>query len=112
MKNRFPLNKVIAVDVDGTLFINGEPNKPLVEWCQLQKEDGYFMILWSARGENHARAAADLTGLNATFDCIIGKPGYIVDNNGWRWTRFTKVVLWRHIIDKLKFTAATTKKGA
>jgi hypothetical protein len=31
-------------------------------------------------------------GLQDHFSAVIGKPGYIVDDMGWGWTKFTKIV--------------------
>jgi len=106
----YPRNKVIAVDVDGTLFSRGKLNQELSEYCRIKKEEGFFMILWSARGQKYTQQAAERADMVDVFDIIIGKPGYIVDDNGWRWVRFTKVVLWPEILDALKFKEAVNKK--
>ncbi len=50
------------------------------------------MILWSARGKAHAEQAAKISKLTDTFDTIISKPGYIVDDKGWSWIKYTKNV--------------------
>lgn len=84
--------KVIAVDVDGTLIVGGEVNKSLVEWCKDKKEQGFCMILWSARGEDHAKKAAKRSKTTDLFDYIHSKPGYIVDDKGWQWTKYTRII--------------------
>ncbi len=83
--------RTIAVDVDGTLIVGGELNMSLIEWCTRRKSEGFFLILWSARGMTHAVDIAEETGVSALFDVIISKPGYIVDDVGWSWIKFTKV---------------------
>jgi len=89
-----PPPKVIAVDVDGTLVVRGVVNKKLTDWCKHKKQEGFTMILWSSRGETHAINAAKLSGLCNVFDHIISKPGYIVDDKGWSWVRYTKWIRW------------------
>lgn len=84
--------KVIAVDVDGTLHENGYCNDRLVKWMRAKKADGYFIIIWSMRGLSHAKKAAERFGVADIADAIIPKPGYIVDDNGWAWTRYSSVV--------------------
>ncbi len=89
---KYARQKTIAIDVDGTLIINGRINKRLVEWCKAQKVGGFYMILWSSAGREHATEAAAKSGLTDVFDTVISKPGYIVDDVGWKWTRYTQVV--------------------
>lgn len=91
-KQKHPPPKVIAVDVDGTLFIKGALSKGLVEWCKKKKKAGFTMILWSSRGADYARKAAEKSGLDNVMDHIISKPGYIVDDQGWGWTKYTKII--------------------
>ncbi len=93
---KFPISKVIAVDVDGTLIVGGFLNKSLVEWCRKKREEGFSMILWSLRGENYAKKMAEWAGVTDIFHNIIGKPGYIVDDKGWGWTKFTRrITKWQ-----------------
>lgn len=87
---RFNRQKCIAVDVDETLIISGKVNADLVAWCKTQREKGFFMILWSARGINNAKLAAKRSGIE--FDAIIPKPGHIVDDLGWSWTSYTQEI--------------------
>ncbi len=89
---KFAPPKVIAVDVDGTLHIRGEPNLRLIEWIRLKKSEGFFLMLWSSRGESNARKYAELFGVTDLFDLICSKPGWIVDDKGWRWTQYTRIV--------------------
>ena len=88
----FPPPRVIAVDVDGTLQINGACNRRLVEWCERQKASGFYLMLWSSRGEAHARNVAEAFGIVQLFDLICSKPGYVVDDQGWGWIKYTRVI--------------------
>lgn len=90
--SKFPTPKVIAVDVDGTLLKGGTADGKIIEWCRKKKSEGYSMTLWSSRGEAHARRAAELCEASDIFDHIISKPGYILDDKGWSWIRFTGVI--------------------
>lgn len=89
---KYPRRRVIAVDVDGTLHRSGIPNKEAIEWLRNQKKKGFKLILWSSRGEDYARRAAEKLEVIDIFDVIISKPGYILDDDGWRWIKFTCVV--------------------
>jgi len=89
---KYPPQRVIAVDVDGTLIINGIVNEKLVNLCKKKKKEGFTMILWSAGGQNHAIKAAKLSGLNDVFDHIISKPGYIIDDMGWNLVKYTEII--------------------
>ena len=87
-----PLTKVIAVDVDDTLIVNGKIDLGLLEWCRDRKAAGFKLILWSQAGENHARKVAERAKAVDVFHVIIGKPGYIIDDQSWNWTKFTRRV--------------------
>lgn len=89
---KLPPPKVIAVDVDKTLFNRGVVNKKLVELCIKWKDEGFTIIVWSSRGEQYARAAVEKAQLSNVVNHVIGKPGYIVDDQGWTWIKFTKVI--------------------
>ena len=91
-RQKYPPPRVIAIDVDGTLQQRGSPNKRLIEWCKERKADGFTLILWSARGEVYARNYAELFGVLDLFDLICSKPGYIVDDQGWGWIKYTRVI--------------------
>ena len=84
--------RIIAVDVDGTLHIGGEPNAAAIELLEQKKAEGFKLMLWSMRGERHARAIATQCGCLDLFDVVTGKPGYVLDDEGWRWTRRTVVL--------------------
>ena len=89
---KFPLRKVIAVDFDGTLFGNGVINEKVVAFCREKKAAGFEMILWSARGRELCVKAVKEFGLEGIFDHVISKPGYILDDAGWTWIKFTRVI--------------------
>lgn len=91
-QHAIPPPNVIAVDVDGTLIVQGRVNNTLVSWCKRKKNEGFTLILWSMRGANHAQQAAELSGLTDCFDSIISKPGFVVDDKGWSWIQDTVVV--------------------
>jgi hypothetical protein len=63
-----------------------------VNWCKDVKKQGFYLILWSARGKDHAINALKFAELEGTIDVVIGKPSYIVDDVGWSWIRDTKVL--------------------
>jgi len=83
---------VVAVDLDGTLMNRGRINTEVLHWIKTAKSCGWTVILWSARGEQKAREAAKRLRVDHIFDSIIGKPTVVVDDNGWDWIRFTKVL--------------------
>lgn len=87
-----PPPKVIAIDVDDTLQHRGNPNTRLIKWCKAKRDDGFVLILWSSRGENHARNVAKSFDITDLFSVICSKPGYIVDDQGWGWIKYTKAI--------------------
>ena len=86
------MEKTIAVDVDGTLLIRGKANSKLIDWLRKKKSDGFDLVLWSARGEEHARRVSERFEISELFTVILSKPGHIVDDKGWNWVRFTKLI--------------------
>lgn len=88
----YPPPRVVAVDVDGTLLVNGQKNSAVVLWCERLKTEGYVLHLWSSRGKKHAESVAELFGVTHLFDVILSKPGYILDDMGWEWIKFTKAI--------------------
>jgi hydroxymethylpyrimidine pyrophosphatase-like HAD family hydrolase len=89
---RYPRTKCIGIDVDGTLIQNGKLNRRLAEWAKVKKEAGFEVVLWTAQGKEHAEKVAQKYGIEDHFTAIIGKPGYVVDDLGWAWVKFTKIV--------------------
>lgn len=78
--------------MDGTLHESGIPNTKVIAWLRVKKLEGFELVLWSARGQRHAQRAIDNLGLAGLFDVVISKPGYIVDDKGWAWIKWTKIV--------------------
>ena len=87
-----PYTKCLAIDVDETLIVNGKPNGDVVAYARDRKALGYEIILWSARGKSHAARIAESHNLIDLFDSIVSKPGYVIDDLGWSWTKYTRVV--------------------
>ena len=90
--SEFEKPKVIAVDVDDTLVVDGVVNQPLIDWLRLKKEEGFVLILWSMAGRDYAVDMAKRCGCYSLFNSVIPKPGYIVDDDGWNWTQHTEVI--------------------
>ena len=88
----FPISKTICVDIDNTLIYKNELNQELVIWLKEQKKNNYDLILWSMQGRQYAEKVANKYNLQNLFNAIIGKPGFIIDDLGWSWTRHTKWV--------------------
>lgn len=89
---KYERQPVVYVDVDGTLLLDGEINRELVDWCRLQHANGMELVLWSMAGRQHALQVAERAGIVDVFSAILSKPGYIVDDDAWRWVRFAKVI--------------------
>jgi hydroxymethylpyrimidine pyrophosphatase-like HAD family hydrolase len=92
IQQRLPPPRTIAVDVDGTLHREGISNTRLILWLEEQKAAGYSLMLWSMRGEEHARRVASHCNAEHLFDLICSKPGYVVDDQGWQWIKETKII--------------------
>lgn len=92
MSQAYPPPKVIAVDVDGTLHHAGRLNETLVAYLQARKSEGFRLMLWSARGIANATAAIETFGLHGLFDDVVSKPGYIIDDLGWTWIKYSRVI--------------------
>lgn len=91
-RQKHPPNKCIGIDVDGTLIQNGRLNRRLAKWAKEKKEEGFEVLLWTARGKKHADRVAEKYGITDHFTAIIGKPGYIVDDLGWSWVKYSRVL--------------------
>ena len=89
---KYPRNKFIAVDVDSTLKLRSGANLRLISWLREKKANDYTLLLWSARGGDYAKAIAEQYNVTELFDHIHSKPGFIVDDQGWKWAKYTKVV--------------------
>ena len=84
MKRKYLLPRWIYVDVDGTL------SDKVIQWCRGKKDKGFIFVLWSSQGVKHAQKAADAYNCNDVFDYILSKPGYIIDDQGWGWIKYTR----------------------
>lgn len=84
--------RVIFVDVDDTLIINNRVNAALVRWIILKHAEGYVVNVWSMRGEQAAEEAVEQCKLNKVINACLSKPGIIVDDMGWGWTKYTKSI--------------------
>ena len=89
---QLPLPKTVAFDVDGTLISGSTVNGRIVSLLREYKSSGFEVVVWSMRGTDYAKRAVDLAGVGAEVDCVISKPGVIVDDKGWTWVRDTKVI--------------------
>lgn len=92
INGKMPRPKVIYVDVDNTLFINNRVNSALVRWIILKAIDGYDINVWSMRGEEAAEEAVEQCKLTGVVNACLSKPGIIVDDMGWGWTKYTKSI--------------------
>jgi hydroxymethylpyrimidine pyrophosphatase-like HAD family hydrolase len=91
-KRIFQRRRLIAVDVDGTILLSSGENQLAVAFLKSRKAEGFDLMLWSARGEDHAREVATRFGIANLFKTICAKPGYILDDKGWEWIKYTKVI--------------------
>lgn len=70
------MNKIIAVDFDGTLCVNkwpeiGRPNARLIQNLILSKDEGHKIILWTCRtGELLDKAIKWCENKGLVFDAI------------------------------------------
>ena len=90
--NKYPPRPVIHVDVDGTLVTRGKLNRELAEWSKRMKEKGFELTLWSAQGKEYCERIAKEHDVENCFDYFASKPSFIVDDLGWSWTKYTKVM--------------------
>jgi len=91
-RTALPPPRCIAIDVDGTLFHGAQVNERLVSWARGRHAAGYQLVVWSMRGTAYAQRAVESAGLADIVLAAISKPGYLVDNEGWKWARGTVVV--------------------
>lgn len=92
-----PPNNSIAVDIDGTLIVDGAINARVLSFCIARRET-HCLTLWSSRGEDYARRIAEHHKVDHIFHHITGKPSHIIDDQGWSWVKFTKVTHPANII--------------
>ena len=85
--------KVLACDVDGTLITGGKVHTATVEALKRWHTEGKEIILWSARGTEYAKQAAQKAGITDLCTVIIGKPAYLIDDKGANWIRFCRRII-------------------
>jgi len=95
---KHPYPNVIFVDVDGTLLLKSGLNAGLADWCRKNTEKSE-LVLWSARGQKYAKNFAQHFEITDIFKTIISKPGYIIDDLGWTWIKYTKVLELNSFLD-------------
>jgi hydroxymethylpyrimidine pyrophosphatase-like HAD family hydrolase len=88
----YPPPNVAAIDVDGTLQVNNAPNANVIAWCKAAKARGMTLMLWSSRGKAYAQRIAEAFGVSDLFSVICSKPGFVLDDKGWDWTKYTKTI--------------------
>ena len=94
---KYPPPRWVFVDVDGTLVQYGVLSMEVVAWIKEARRRGFRFVLWSARGQEYARASAERHEVIGLFEHIISKPGYIIDDKGWEWVRYTKRIWMREM---------------
>jgi len=92
LKQKYPPPNVIYIDVDGTLLKGGKPDLKIVAWARDKYEQGFQIIVWSSRGSMNAIRAVHLADIEDIVSFKLSKPGYIVDDKGWSWTKFTRQI--------------------
>lgn len=85
-------NDTVAIDIDGTLVLNGALSESAMGWIHKQRGKGFDVILWSIRGGKYAREVAEKFEISGLFAAIIGKPCAIVDDRGWGWARYSPAI--------------------
>ena len=91
LSQKYAPPRTIAIDVDSTLYVGDWLDCGIVEFARRKHAEGFEIIVWSARGREYARQAAEYSGL-AEICTAISKPGYIVDDQGWNWIRWTREI--------------------
>ena len=92
-RQKHPPAKCLAIDVDGTLIDSRMSlNAKVADLAKAKRGEGWDVILWSARGRRYAQAVAEKHGIEDVFTAIIGKPGFVVDDLGWQWIKYTRVI--------------------
>jgi predicted mannosyl-3-phosphoglycerate phosphatase (HAD superfamily) len=91
-KQKYPPPEVIYIDVDGTLLKNGRPDTKVVDFARRKYDEGFQIIVWSSRGAVNAIRAVLLADIEDIVSFKLSKPGYIVDDKGWTWTKYTRQI--------------------
>lgn len=91
LEPKHPPQQTIAIDVDNTLFVGGVLDEKVVNFAKAKHVEGFELIIWSSRGSEYAKGAMVEAGLSEIARAI-SKPGYVLDDDGWEWTRYTRVI--------------------
>jgi hydroxymethylpyrimidine pyrophosphatase-like HAD family hydrolase len=83
--------RALYVDCDNTLLRSGRIVEPVAAAIREALRRGTDVVIWSARGREHAETVARMAGV---FDCVICvcKPDAIIDDVGWSWVRYARVL--------------------
>ena len=87
-----PLQRWCYTDLDGTLIIAGKMNINLLTRLRTMKDEGWILVLWSARGAEPCQQVVDEYGLMLLFDFVLSKPGALVDDKRWNWARYVPLL--------------------
>ena len=80
------MSKIITIDIDGTLCINGEPNKPLVNIMRMYKKSQYIIIIATGRNnENREWTVKWLKKNKIPYDELLMKPDDRQDERTRDW---------------------------
>jgi predicted HAD superfamily phosphohydrolase YqeG len=85
-------DNVIFVDVDHTLMEKGRVVPNVLDWCWRNKEEGYTLYLWSARGAAYCQKIVERFGLDNVFSATLSKPTIILDDLGSEWDAEVEIV--------------------
>ena len=98
---KYPSRRVLAVDVDGVLIDSyGRRNAEAADYARAMHADGWRIIVWSARGHEYAKDAAEDCGLSDLDRLTVcGKPAAVLDDQGWRWARWVPVITRQSVAD-------------
>lgn len=111
-----PRPKTIYVDVDGTLILkNGTVNTHLINFLENMSEANggdYQLILWSMAGHAHAETVAEELNITRLFEHILTKPGYMIDDDGKNWLRFTHLITPEFYKNKFPLLTAATEDSS
>ena len=78
------MNKIIAIDFDGTLFENNYPQIGLPKWnvinkCKELQQQGYELVLWSCReGKDLKHAVAQCESVGLHFNYVNKNPKWAI----------------------------------
>lgn len=95
-----PPRKVVAIDVDDVLISGGEVNGDVVEFARNMSARGFEVWVWSSEGQQEAVQAVERAEICDVVQCCLGKPGIIVEGEGWDWSRLVQVINYADDLDE------------